>query len=146
MSTGNYSNGFSKARIVIILALLLIAVGGFFGYQWYTERQQRSDAIAFGNSFVSNIQKQSYEQSYAQLNVAAASRTGSIDDWTKWVNTAKSSGIVINSSPTTVKKITTEKSPTYLLTYPTSSTITFIVTTTLSESHQNISAYTVGEK
>lgn len=145
MGLGNYSNGFSKARIFIVLALVLIVTGGFLGYQWYTSQQQENDAIAFSNSFVANISEQNYEKSYLQMELSAASQAGTIADWTEWVDAAKSNGVTINNIPTATEKHMIDKVPTYIVTYDTNSTVTFIATITISKSKLAVSSYAVKE-
>lgn len=135
-----------KARIVIILALLVLGVGGYLGYQRYSTRNQQSDAIALGNSFVKNITEQEYDASFAQMNGAGIVYTGSLDNWIVWVNTAKRSDITFSDTPETVEASNFEKKPAYILTYPTDAGQNFIVTISFIKSQPSVSHYTVETK
>lgn len=125
--------GFARSGLLLLLGgislLIVIAVVGFFTI----DASNKSEATAFGNAFVADINKEAVDTGYANLSPRLKEEIGPSISWVMWATDFKRASVTISSAPETTDRVGLDVfSPEYQLNYKLSNGSSLRVTTVRS--------------
>lgn len=132
----SYSDGFVKIRLFVLFGVIL-SVLGLLAYLYYGQASPKyeSEAISYGDSFVSNINNQEASISYEKLNQDLKVRLATPDSWEIWSSSFKRANVKIESTPYKTEYTGKDESDiSYTLSYKTSNESILTIMLTLNNS------------